>query len=414
MPRFYFNWKMDNHTGWGIIATNLAFWALEAGFEPVALSEQSHKLEDFPAYYQNAVHYADRLGAEYRRKMAMGWRDDDPHSRALLGMTNEGMTKSDNIPEINLLGRSRNFGIFVTESGTVDGQTPNIPMLRQSYRKMVAGSNWNRDILIKFGMPVDETITIMQGVNDKIFFPSPQRRKRGDNFYIFSGGKIEVRKSQDLILSAFARILQTIPNAILVTAWHWVGEDTSENNFRVIPVAEHPFIYDQRKKQIKIAETAAQYGIPPDHIIDLPMMSNIQLGEVLRSVDCSIFVSRCEGGTNIMAMETIASGVPTILSDCCGHKDLLDWIPTLRQWAVPAPYMNIVVTNRMTGELDKRFMDYVDGWGWPDYAKIVDHVLSIYHNYEQALDDASVAALTMKQNNWQNFFNSLLHEMYRS
>ena len=52
------------------------------------------------------------------------------------------------------------------------------------------------------------------------------------------------------------------------------------------------------------------------------MMINGQ--QVLRHwVDAGIFPNRCEGGTNLIAMETLASGVPVVLSANTGHLDLI-------------------------------------------------------------------------------------------
>ena len=44
---------------------------------------------------------------------------------------------------------------------------------------------------------------------------------------------------------------------------------------------------------------------------------------ILREMDAAVFPNRCEGGTNLVAMETMACGVPTILSANSGHLDLL-------------------------------------------------------------------------------------------
>ena len=45
--------------------------------------------------------------------------------------------------------------------------------------------------------------------------------------------------------------------------------------------------------------------------------------EVLREVDVAVFPNRCEGGTNLVAMEALASGLTCILSKNTGHLDLI-------------------------------------------------------------------------------------------
>jgi len=42
---------------------------------------------------------------------------------------------------------------------------------------------------------------------------------------------------------------------------------------------------------------------------------------ILRKVDAALFPNRCEGGTNLVAMEALAMGVPTILTDGTGQRD---------------------------------------------------------------------------------------------
>ena len=43
----------------------------------------------------------------------------------------------------------------------------------------------------------------------------------------------------------------------------------------------------------------------------------------MKSADISIFPNRCEGGTNLVAMESLCCGIPTALSSNSGHLDLL-------------------------------------------------------------------------------------------
>ena len=45
--------------------------------------------------------------------------------------------------------------------------------------------------------------------------------------------------------------------------------------------------------------------------------------EVLREVDIALFPNRCEGGTNLAAMEALASGFVCAISCNTGHLDLV-------------------------------------------------------------------------------------------
>ena len=63
-------------------------------------------------------------------------------------------------------------------------------------------------------------------------------------------------------------------------------------------------------------------GIPTHAIVHLDYMSHSQLAEVLGFTHLAVFPNRCESGTNLVAMETMARGIPTVLSNNTGHLDL--------------------------------------------------------------------------------------------
>ena len=78
---------------------------------------------------------------------------------------------------------------------------------------MVAGSKWNADILKEYGA---EAVAIPQGVDKKIFHPNGSKREDylKDKFVIFSGGKWEQRKGQDLIIYAIREIQKKYPDIL--------------------------------------------------------------------------------------------------------------------------------------------------------------------------------------------------------
>ena len=47
------------------------------------------------------------------------------------------------------------------------------------------------------------------------------------------------------------------------------------------------------------------------------------MSSLLKQADLAVFPNRCEGGTNLVAMEAIACGIPTLLSANSGHLDLM-------------------------------------------------------------------------------------------
>ena len=49
----------------------------------------------------------------------------------------------------------------------------------------------------------------------------PQLLRR--SLIIFSGGKLENRKGQDIVIAAFRRLLRYYPDALLIAAWGNIG-----------------------------------------------------------------------------------------------------------------------------------------------------------------------------------------------
>jgi glycosyltransferase involved in cell wall biosynthesis len=60
-----------------------------------------------------------------------------------------------------------------------------------------------------------------------------------------------------------------------------------------------------------------------NRVIDVGRVPNGLMAPVYRECDVALFPNRAEGGTNLVAMECLACGVPAILSDNTGHRDLL-------------------------------------------------------------------------------------------
>lgn len=56
----------------------------------------------------------------------------------------------------------------------------------------------------------------------------------------------------------------------------------------------------------------------------------LQLAEALAEADVALFPNRGEGGTNLMAMQAMASGVPTVLSANSGmNVSVVHWLRTV-------------------------------------------------------------------------------------
>uniref|UniRef100_A0ACD5GTC9 Uncharacterized protein n=1 Tax=Desertifilum tharense IPPAS B-1220 TaxID=1781255 RepID=A0ACD5GTC9_9CYAN len=88
----------------------------------------------------------------------------------------------------------------------------------KAYDRIIAGSTWNAQVLRGYGLT--NVCTALQGIDPTIFHPAPKANWFKDRFVIFSGGKLEYRKGQDIVIAAFKRFQQRHPEALLMTAWH--------------------------------------------------------------------------------------------------------------------------------------------------------------------------------------------------
>ena len=87
----------------------------------------------------------------------------------------------------------------------------------KKYDLVLAGSSWCRDRMKEKG--INNAGVLIQGIDPDIFYPITED-KSTDNFVIFSGGKFELRKGQDLVLQAVKILQQKYADIILVNCWY--------------------------------------------------------------------------------------------------------------------------------------------------------------------------------------------------
>lgn len=151
-----------------------------------------------------------------------------------------------------------------------------------------------------------------QGVDHALFCPGPKPHLLGPGPVVFSGGKLEWRKGQDIVIHAFRDLLRTHPDATLLTAWHNPWPQTVRG-FATVPGSTEP---------LALTAWLGAQGIPAANHVEIGRVPHHTMPYYLRCADVAVFPNRCEGGTNLVAMEAMACGIPTILSDGTGHQDL--------------------------------------------------------------------------------------------
>lgn len=381
----YFQWAVSNLFGWGVYGLNLLrHWPAVAGS---------------PAYTASKIHLDSLRGMDplALRALAQPLVDSD---HMLHRLTTAEHSASDGLVLHSLgnrfLGavRPRDGGLTGRETAAViffeDTDLGDAADIAQDYALIVTGSTWCEEVLRANG--IDNVKTVIQGIEPSLFHPAPRAGWLDRHFVVFSGGKIEHRKAQDLVLLAFRAFASRHPEAILVTAWHspWAEPALTVNqNPAIAPVAL------TAEGQVDMAGWVAANGISPEQYIDVGAIPNHLMPRIVREADVALFPNRCEGGTNLVAMECMAAGIPTIVSRNTGHLDLT---------ASGAPY---ALTRQ--GKVASAISG-TEGWGESDVDEIVETLEQIWTDREEARRRGLAGAEAMARWSWRSQIGQL-HEV---
>ncbi|MBE9186359.1 tetratricopeptide repeat protein [Microcoleus sp. LEGE 07076] len=373
------SWPLSITSGWGIYGMNLTLQLLRnpawevALLAPPSITSESinplHKSLLLPAI-ENQKNFQKLVTANPDKQISCNFP-------VLYGLGNN--LASSGVE--NQITSACQVGVIFFEDTRITAEA--LEKAKQ-YSAIVAGSNWNADVLKSCGLT--NVAMVNQGIDPTIFHPAPKSNLFGDRFVIFSGGKLEYRKGQDIVIAAFKQFRAKHPEALLLTAWHnfWpqymLGMEQTGN------VAGFPNI--NRDGSLEISQWLAANGLPVDSFIDIGLIPNHLAAQILREADCAVFTNRCEGGTNLVAMESMACGIPTILSANTGHLDLI--------------YSNICYPLSHQGRVKPTaYFPGVEGWGESDVAEVVDALEQVYTNHELAKNRGLAAANFMLDWTWE-------------
>jgi glycosyltransferase involved in cell wall biosynthesis len=314
--RVIIKWGVSSYFAWGIFGLNLAMnWEADPDVEPVCgVPIPPDQLALDPLRRSVLAPFLDRSAVLGQQIQAMRnvWCEAD--SPVLLALN----VDFQNPPDANgvcLIGRP-SVGVVVFESASL---APDAVARAEKLPAIVAASEWNRRVMQAHGLT--QVRTLLQGIDPTLFHPAPGSGVLGDRFCVFSGGKLEFRKAQDIVLAAFAIFARRHPDALLVTAWQspWPQVAATLNQSHLVSD-----IVFTPEGAVDVTGWAVANGVPPGQVIDLGRIPNGQMAWVLREMDVAVFPNRCEGGTNQVAMECMACGVPVVLAQNTGHLDLIE------------------------------------------------------------------------------------------
>jgi glycosyltransferase involved in cell wall biosynthesis len=373
-------WNLSSYHGWGVYGLNLALhWARDPdlkltcahGIEPKLLSLDPLSQLVLQPFFRDTA----ELVKSFEGHAGQAAQSSGP---VLLSLDDAG-TATKAAHDVMVTGKPTvGVAFFVTSKLE--------PVVLERLRSMdlvVAGCAWNERLLR--ANRVEHVATVLQGIDPALFHPAPRLGLLGDRFLVFSGGKLERRKGQDIALAAFRVFAERHPDAVLVTAWHSPWPEVARGldvSGLAAPVAF------RETGDVDVSGWAQASGVPAGQLIDLGLVANSAMPPLLREMDVALFPNRCEPGTNLVAMEAMACGVPTILSANSGHLDLIEaenCYPLIKQAPLPGVEAGL---------------DGLPGWGESDVEEILAALEAAYADRAAARKRGLKGAKTLAKLPW--------------
>ena len=364
--KLLFNWGIADNYGWGIYGFNLLMYGqLRGAFEIVPLED--------PSFFYPLDPLSIKFISEKLPK---------PNDNFYIDSEDIFLTGLGNVNKKLIKNSCRDIGVIFSETNPLPQDEINN---LKSFEYIIAGSSWNAQTLQMHGI---ETRTVIQGVDVHLFRPTPKKFLK-DKFVVFSGGKLEYRKGQDILLKAFSIFSSKHKDALLVASWRssaWEKETASTINYSDIC---QPLVLSDDIGQ-SIREWIQGNGVNVEQFICLDISPHRLMPEVYREVDLAIFPNRCEAGTNLVAMEALAFGLPSIISRNTGHLDIIKG-----DNCIPLESQSLI--DKLSG---------AQGWGESSVNELVDLMEEVYQGRLRV--DSNEARESMLLHTWEHSINSMM------
>ena len=370
------DWQLSGSFGWGVYGVNLMLhWNFQQKFQLLtncAWDEKTMRLSPIewgllnPPLKNSAEWHAQSSSFQNRRITLQ--------IPVLHALGNDFLFQVGRARNFELTG-SPSIGVIFFESTRFSAEGL---QRARALPLIVAGSTWNQTLMKDAG--VDQTALVLQGVDLTRFHPARRAGWFANRFVVFSGGKLEHRKGQDLVLKAFRIFAARHEDALLVAAWDSPWPALAAHFSQDPTLAPVPFLPNGK---VDCAGWAAANGIRPEQFVAISSVPNGAVEQIYREMDVGLFPNRAEGGTNLVAMECMACGVPVVLSANTGHLDLI------------ASDRCIALTRQ--GVLEGAAYQ---GWGESNLEEIVQALETVYSDRAAARAKAAQGVTFMSTMTW--------------
>jgi glycosyltransferase involved in cell wall biosynthesis len=377
-----FRWAASSYFGWGIYGLNLMLhWP-----SPALTAQPIDRIVLTRADQRRRVDDLIRASTDLHARMAPFANRALVAEMPVFVSYGNDLERYFAIHGVDLFG-TPSIGFVFLEDAAIDAT--NVVGANQ-LSLMIAGSSWNARLLREAG--VRNVAVVLQGVDCELFQPRAGTGRFGARFVVFSGGQSSYRKAQDIVLLAFRAFAQRHRDALLVTAWHSPWPERAKSFAASADLTAPPTRPDGA---LDPAGWASRAGLAAEQFLDIGSLPNCELPGVLAEADVALFPNRAEGGTNLIAMECLASGIPTILSANTGHLDLIERTGTF------AAQRQRPVTVALPG------IRSTAGWGESDVEELVELLEQVYAHRDAAMARAAGAAQAMRALSWEHQIEAL-------
>jgi len=307
-------------------------------------------------------------------------------SECLDGKLFQALTGVDFFPMFKRARGRQNIGYTFFENELTHHSLQNA----ECFDLILGGSSWCRDRMLECG--IRHCDVLIQGIDPGLFYPTDEQ-KDPDRFVIFSGGKFELRKGQDLVLKAFKALQSKYSDMWLVNCWYNIWPES----MRLMTNSPH-IRFEPRSGswQELMQHTYALNGLDASRIITCDLIPPELQRKLYHNTDIGVFPNRCEGGTNLVLMEYMACGKPVIASFTSGHTDVVNnrnalLLKNLQNWVLVGP--------------DRKPFAR---WQEPSLDELIGAIEYAYHHRESIRQYGKIAGEEMKKFTWRRSAERLL------
>jgi glycosyltransferase involved in cell wall biosynthesis len=377
----YLGFPYGSHFGWGVLGKEVALaMAQMTDVRVLSPPKADQRLDDEFDLFR--IRKLLATPQDQGRKSGKFWQVDGPVIQAAIGR--------DLAPFMPGLAPPADVGYAVFEENILPPAV--IAQAWRQYRHLAAASNYCAQVLRQHKLT--NVSVVPHGVDTTLFCPRAEPRSfLTDRFIVFSGGKFELRKGQDIVIRAYKVLQDRHPDVMLVNSWHnaWPKyRDTmaASKLIRYTPPRHHDYVAWMNNLLVA-------HGIDIERVITVGQRDHRLLPGLYHATDLGLFPNRVEGGNNMVLMEYMACGKPALVSYNSGHTDI------------------VRRSNAVLIECHKPMERRTDAevsavWNDPSLEETIDKLEWCYQHRDQLQPLARQAGIDMRAFSWDRLAAGLL------